>query len=140
MYPHFDKEPETEREWFEALMALARYLRSPAGCPWDRKQTSRDFAGFLIEEADELIEAFTEQDNDHIEEEWGDTFFCMLATIAAAEEEGRFNLKDALEHIHQKMIRRHGHVFGEHEAETPEDAVNVWNSIKSSEKEEDATS
>lgn len=140
MYPHYEKTPQSEQDWFEALVALARYLRSPNGCPWDRKQSSINFAGFLKEEADELMEAYSEQDDEHIEEEWGDTFFCMLATVAAAEEEGRFSLKDALEKIHEKMIRRHGHVFGEHDAETPEDAVRVWNTIKAEERKREQSS
>ncbi len=134
MHPHLDKEPSTELEWFEALINLARYLRSPDGCPWDRKQTSKNFADCLREEAQELDEAFESGDNDHIEEEFGDTLFCMLATAAAAEEEKRFTLAHALERIHEKMIRRHGHIFGDHEANTPEEAVDVWNKIKAEEK------
>ena len=140
MYPHYEKRPQSEQDWFEALVALARYLRSPKGCPWDRKQASINFAGFLKEEADELVEAYEEHDDEHIEEEWGDTFFCMLATVAAAEEEGRFSLEHALEKIHAKMIRRHGHVFGDHDAETPEDAVRVWNNIKAAERKREQSS
>ena len=134
-YPHWKTTPASEAGWFEALTALARYLRGPDGCPWDRKQSSKNFADYLREEAEELDEAFEEDDNEHIEEEWGDTFFCMLATMAAAEEEGRCNLRRALQRIHEKMIRRHGHIFGEHTAETPEDAVKVWNRIKAAERD-----
>jgi tetrapyrrole methylase family protein / MazG family protein len=133
-YPHLDAMPHTEADWFDALVALARYLRTPEGCPWDRKQTSRNFAGFLQEEAQELIEAFDEQDNAHIEEEFGDTLFCLLASAVAAEEEGRFKLREALEKAHAKMIRRHGHVFGEHTADTPEEAIAVWQEIKAKER------
>ncbi len=135
-YPHLDKEPTTEIEWFEALVRLARYLRGPDGCPWDQKQTAKDFCDCLIEETQELDEAFVEQNNDNIEEEWGDTFFNTLAILAAAEHEGRFSLAHALERIHEKLIRRHGHVFGDHTAETPEEAINVWNRIKAEEKAE----
>lgn len=134
MYAHVNKHPENEGEWFEALVALARYLRGPEGCPWDRKQGSVNFAGFLKEECEELLEAFEGTDNAHIEEEWGDTLFCLLATVAAAEEEGRFSLKSALERIHEKMVRRHGHVFGTHKAANAEEAVEVWNTIKAKEK------
>lgn len=134
MYPHWKKTPESEQEWFQALADLARFLRSPEGCPWDRKQTARDFAAFAREEGEELKEAFDNGDNAHIEEEFGDTFFCMLASAAAAEAEGRFTLRQALERAHAKMIRRHEHVFGEGKAGTPEDAIESWNRIKAKEK------
>jgi len=126
--------PNTETDWLEALVALARYLRGPDGCPWDRKQTGSKFAAFVEEEAGELREAFTEDDNAHIEEEWGDTFFTLLATMAAAEAEGRFSLRHALERTHKKMVRRHDHIFGEGHAETAEDAARMWNAVKAREK------
>ena len=133
-YPHIQDNPRNEPEWFEALINLARYLRSPEGCPWDRKQTARDFAGFIAEEAVELNEAFQEDSNDAIEEEWGDTLFTLLATAAAAETEDRFTLDHALQRAHEKMIRRHGHIFGEYRADTPQEVANVWKAIKAQEK------
>lgn len=134
MYPHWTKTPESEVEWFEALASLARHLRGPQGCPWDRKQTSADFTGFTKEEVGELCEALASDDNAHVEEEFGDAFFCLMAVAAAAEEEGRFRLASALQRAHEKMIRRHDHVFGRHTASTPEDAVAVWNKIKTEER------
>ena len=135
MYLHLDKTPVTESDWFEALAALARYLRSPDGCPWDREHTAREFGADVAEEAGELNEAFASGDGAHMAEEFGDTFFVLLATAIAAEEEGLFSLKKALEGAHAKMIRRHEHVFGDREAATPEDAVASWNEIKAKEKE-----
>jgi uncharacterized protein YabN with tetrapyrrole methylase and pyrophosphatase domain len=135
MHPHWRKTPESETEWFEALIALARYLRAPGGCPWDREQSALDFGRYAREEAGEMVEALEGSDNDHMEEEFGDTLFVMLATAAAAEAEGRFTLKSALERIHEKMIRRHDHVFGENKAMTPEEAIAAWNQIKAEEKE-----
>lgn len=134
-YPHFNREADTEHDWFEALMNLARYLRTPDGCPWDREQSAADFAGYAKGEVEELIEALDSSGNDHIAEEFGDAFFTLLATAAAAEEEGRFKLADALELAHEKMIRRHEHVFGDIKAETPEDAVLAWENAKRLEKE-----
>ena len=132
--PHLQKVPNTETEWLAALVALARYLRGPDGCPWDRKQTGSQFAAFVEEEAGELREAFAEDDNAHIEEEWGDTFFTLLATMASAEADARFSLLHALERTHQKMVTRHDHIFGERRAETAEDAARVWNAVKAREK------
>lgn len=136
LLPHLTKQPENETEWFDALIRMARFLRSPEGCPWDRKQRAVNFAHFAGEEAVELREAFAKDDNPHITEEFGDCFFTLLACAAAAEEEGRFRLEDALRGIHEKMVRRHGHVFGDDKAETPEDAVDMWNKVKAQEKKE----
>ena len=135
--PHLPEMPQSEAQWFDALVSLARYLRTPDGCPWDREQTSSDFARYAGEEAAELAEAIEEGDDTHIEEEWGDTLFTLLATLAAAEEEGRFTLRHALEVTHEKMIRRHAHIFGEHEASTPEEVARVWEDVKAREKQGD---
>ena len=133
-YPHWKRLPQNELEWFEASINLARYLRGPDGCPWDREQTALTFAQYAVKEGDELVEALERQDNRHSEEEMGDTFFVLLASIAAAESEGRFTLASVLERVHEKMIRRHDHVFGETKAQTAEDAIAAWNRIKEEEK------
>lgn len=132
--PHIEQTPKNEKDWLAALLGLARYLRSPKGCPWDREQTTLSFAQFLCGEAEELREAAEKGDNDHIAEEFGDTLFCALMTAAVAEDEGRFVLHEALERAHEKMIRRHGHIFGEHDAQNAADAVKVWEQIKAEEK------
>ncbi len=132
--PHLSRQPESERDWFEALIRLARYLRTPEGCPWDRNQSARDFARYLHEESAELQEAFAVADPASIEEEFGDAFFNMMATAAAAEEQGLFRLENALKRIHEKMIRRHAHVFGPEKASTPEEAVQMWNKVKAEER------
>ena len=132
--PYISKAPENEMEWYQALADLARYLRTPEGCPWDREHNSRQFAAFMADESREYIEALDTTDHAHAEEEFGDCLFTLLASAAAAEEEGRFTLRGALERAHEKMVRRHDHVFGETKAQSPEDAVNAWNRIKEEEK------
>lgn len=134
------KIPENEKDWFEALANLARYLRGPDGCPWDRQHTAAEFAADAAEEAAELIEAFEGGNNADIEEEWGDVFFVLLAAAAAAEAEGRFTLRGAIAKAHDKMIRRHEHVFGDTKASSPDDAVNRWNQIKARERNGEAPS
>jgi tetrapyrrole methylase family protein/MazG family protein len=131
--PHLPGTPANEQEWFQALMDLARYLRTPEGCPWDREQTAKSFASYLGGEVEELMEAFDTNDT-HLAEEFGDVLFTLLASIAAAEEEGRLRLDDVLTGAHDKMIRRHEHVFGENKAASPQDAIDSWNRIKAQEK------
>ncbi|HEO71450.1 MAG TPA: nucleotide pyrophosphohydrolase [Candidatus Hydrogenedentes bacterium] len=126
----------TAEESLKELLRLARYLRSPEGCPWDREQTTASFAHHLCGEAEELSEAVEGGDNAHIAEELGDTLFCTLMTAVVAEDEGRFGLLEALKQAYAKMIRRHGHLFGAHTAETPEEVAQVWKRIKADEKAE----
>jgi uncharacterized protein YabN with tetrapyrrole methylase and pyrophosphatase domain len=134
-FPHWTRTPQTEPEWFEALLNLARFLRGPDGCPWDRVQTSADFARFMKGEAEELVAAMGGGDAAHAQEEFGDTLFTLLAVAAAAESEGRMNVIEALRAAHDKMIRRHEHVFGDAKADTPEDAVRIWEDVKRRERE-----
>lgn len=129
-----EKWPTSEVDWFEALIRLARYLRSSEGCPWDREQNAESFALFLREEVAELLQALSSGDDAHAREEFGDVLFCLLASVASAEEEGRFTLKEALEGIHEKMIRRHGHVFGDETADSPAEVEEVWRRAKEAEK------
>jgi len=137
-YPHMHKIPKNAAEWIDVLINLARYLRSPDGCPWDREQTSLSFAKFHEEESRELVQAFDGSDNDHIAEEMGDCLFTLLAAAVCAEEEGRFTLLTALERTHEKMIRRHGHVFGADKAQSPEAAMEAWQKVKKAEKQKPA--
>lgn len=136
MLPHLSGNPESEIEWFKALMELARYLRTPSGCPWYREQSAVDFANYAVEEAGEFAQACAAGDADHVREEFGDALFVLLAAAAAAEEQGLFQLKDALASAHEKMVRRHEHVFGNVKAQTPEEATAAWNAVKAEEKKQ----
>jgi uncharacterized protein YabN with tetrapyrrole methylase and pyrophosphatase domain len=135
-YPHLNQAPANESQWHQALVDLARYLRTPEGCPWDREQDARAFAGFLCEESREYVDSLDGNDREHMAEECGDALFTLLASVAAAEEAGIFTYADVLERAHEKMIRRHDHVFGEVKAKTPEEAVAAWERVKREEKNE----
>jgi tetrapyrrole methylase family protein/MazG family protein len=132
--PHIGRPPESEAEWFAALIGMARYLRSPQGCPWDREQSAAQFARYSHGEGAELVDAFEQGDAAHIAEEFGDTLFTLLASAAAAEEEGLFTLEYALRLAHEKMVRRHDHVFGAEKAATAEEAIELWERAKAAEK------
>jgi len=127
---------ETDKagELFELLIDLARYLRGPEGCPWDRKQTSLDFAKYAKEECEEYIEAIEKKKSEDINEEFGDALFISIASAVAGEAEGKMNILDALKSAHKKMLRRHEHVFGNTKAETEEEAWQSWNKVKEEEK------
>lgn len=137
LFPHLPDPPSNEQEWHQALISLARYLRGPDGCPWDQKQGALDFARFHVEESGEYVEALETSTAQHMCEECGDALFTLLASVAAAEAEGLFSYEEMLRMAHEKMIRRHDHVFGETKARSPEEAIAAWNRVKAAERDID---
>jgi len=132
-------EPEHTTDQQAALyqiVELVRFLRSDSGCPWDREQTTAEFARFAVDEATEFRDAACSDDNVHAAEECGDCLFTILAAVAAAEDEGRFSLADVIAHAKDKLIRRHAHVFTDRKAETVEEAIESWDRIKNNETAE----
>jgi tetrapyrrole methylase family protein/MazG family protein len=110
-----------------------------ASCPWDREQTHQTLTRHLLEETYEVLEAIEGlgpdlEGADHLEEELGDLLFqvCFHATLA--EEEGLFTLSDVAEGIHDKLVRRHPHVFGTVTADTSSQVMTNWEQIKQAEK------
>jgi tetrapyrrole methylase family protein / MazG family protein len=89
---------------------LVRTLRE--GCPWDRAQTHVSLRPFVVEEAYEVLDAIDGGDVDHLEEELGDLLFQVVFHATLAAEEGVFTLADVARGIHDKLVRRHPHVFG----------------------------
>ncbi len=126
--------PSEDRDGIETLLSLIRTLRSPEGCPWDRAQGKKDLGRCLLNEAYEVLDAIAEDKPGALREELGDLLFQILFLVVLAEEEGSFGLADVTAEIHEKMIRRHPHVFGD---VTVRDAAEVkanWDEIKKGEK------
>src|SRR6516225_1791682 len=103
----------TAGEWFERLVAVQARLRAPNGCPWDREQTHHTLRTYLIEEAYEVLEALESGNDEKFAEEMGDLLLQIVFHSQIAREEGRFTVADVIRQIHDKLIRRHPHVFGE---------------------------
>lgn len=122
---------------FVRLEELGRTLR--ARCPWDRVQTHVSLTRYLVEESYEAIEAIEELGPDgagyeHLEEELGDVLFQVVFHSVLAAEQGQFSLADVAERVHDKLVSRHPHVFGDVEAATAEDVNRNWEQIKRREK------
>jgi tetrapyrrole methylase family protein/MazG family protein len=115
---------------------LVRTLRER--CPWDREQTHRTLTRHLLEETYEVLEAIENLDEpggaEHLEEELGDLLFQVVFHATLAAEEGAFTLADVATGIHDKLVRRHPHVFGTVEAETAGQVMSNWEQIKREEK------
>lgn len=117
---------------FQKLLTLARKLRSPTGCPWDRKQTIRSLAESLEEESDEVLAAIKKGDDANLEEELGDLLFNIVMIATIASEEKKFKMSGVLRKIERKIIVRHSWVFGKDakKVKTAEDALRLWRENK----------
>ncbi|MFP4564906.1 MAG: nucleoside triphosphate pyrophosphohydrolase [Spirochaetaceae bacterium] len=115
---------------FSRFLEVIRTLRGPEGCPWDRKQTTESMRPYLLEETYETLDAIDTGDDQELREELGDVF--LIATMMAyiKEQEGAFTVAEVFDHIREKLLRRHPHVFGTAEAETPEAVAAQWDRIK----------
>jgi MazG family protein len=136
--PRSDKTPKQKRlapgEWFEKLVAVQARLRAPGGCPWDREQTHESLRTYLIEEAYEVLEALESGNDAKFAEEMGDLLLQIVFHSQIAQEKGRFTVSDVIREIHDKMIRRHPHVFGEIRAKDSAEVLRNWERIKSEER------
>jgi tetrapyrrole methylase family protein/MazG family protein len=123
-----------------------RILR--AECPWDAEQTHDSLRHHLLEETYEVLEAIdnvaaAERSGDgrqlddayaHLEEELGDLLYQVFFHAVLAAESGRFTVADVARGIHDKLERRHPHVFGDLGAATSEEVLTNWEQIKKDEK------
>ena len=123
-----------EEKSFDDIVSLARRLRAPGGCPWDREQTLESLRAYVLEEAYEVIQAIELGDTDGLIEELGDFLFQVVFISQIASEEGKFDIGDVTQRLHDKLVRRHPHVFGEKKAKDAADALRTWNAEKLKEK------
>ncbi|MGE3835797.1 MAG: MazG family protein [Acidimicrobiia bacterium] len=120
------------------LVELCRTLRER--CPWDAEQTHASLLRYLLEETYEVVEAVEHHHPDdavadaHLEEELGDVLYQVVFHAAIAEADGRFSVADVARGIHDKLVRRHPHVFGDVDETDPERLDANWESIKRAEK------
>ena len=112
------------------LLEIMRLLRAPDGCPWDRVQTHESIRKNFIEETYEVVDAIDKSDYDLMREELGDVLMQVIFHSLMEEEAGRFNFDDVCDEVCKKLIIRHPHVFGNVNAETPDEVLRNWDAIK----------
>ncbi len=118
---------------------LARTLREQ--CPWDQEQTHHSLVKYLLEETYELVDALQAWDADdpttdeHLIEELGDVLYQVEFHATIAEQDGRFTMADVAQNVHDKLVRRHPHVFGEVAVDDADEVVRNWDAIKREEKQ-----
>jgi XTP/dITP diphosphohydrolase/tetrapyrrole methylase family protein/MazG family protein/ATP diphosphatase len=118
------------------LDALTRRLRRE--CPWDREQDERTIVPHTVEEAYELAAAAQAGDDRKLLDELGDVLFQVHFLALLLEERGAGSLAEVADHVREKLIRRHPHVFGEEAAEadtelTSRQVLANWDAIKRTE-------
>jgi MazG family protein len=128
------KRPASPGPAFEKLVALMARLRSPTGCPWDREQSHSTLRTYLIEEAYEVLDALDSGDDAKFADELGDLLLQVLFHAQIAAEENRFAINDVIRAIHDKMVRRHPHVFGNIKAKTSTEVLRNWELLKKEER------
>ena len=110
------------------LQLLTERLRRD--CPWDREQTARTIVPHTVEEAYEVADAALADDDEKLLDELGDLLFQVYFLSLLLEERGKGDLATAARLIHEKLVRRHPHVFGDVEAETAGRVKENWERIK----------
>jgi MazG family protein len=124
---------------FESLVELTATLRGPDGCPWDKEQTYETVGPMTIEEAYEVLEAVERHDPQALCTELGDLLLHVVFYSQMAKERGEFTIDDVIERIHNKLVRRHPHVFGEVNASTATEVLQNWEVIKAAERKDEKT-
>jgi len=110
------------------LQALAERLRRE--CPWDREQTAESIVPHTVEEAYEVADAALAGDDPKLLDELGDLLFQTFFLSLLLEERGAGNLAEVARGIHDKLVRRHPHVFGHADVRTAGDVKRRWEELK----------
>ena len=119
---------------FERFVQIVKELRDPdTGCPWDLKQTHQTLIRFMVEECFEAVEAIKSENISGLMDELGDVLLQVVLHSQLANESNNFSIKDVLQNISEKMIRRHPHVFSDTTAETEAEVKKNWEAIKNQE-------
>jgi MazG family protein len=115
------------------LQELAERLRRD--CPWDRAQTAKTIVPHTVEEAYEVADAALAEDDAKLLDELGDLLFQTVFLALLLEERGSGDLAEVARGIRAKLIRRHPHVFGDVELDTPAAVKGRWEELKREQEE-----
>ena len=119
----------------DELLALMARLRDPQhGCPWDLQQDFHSIAPYTIEEAYEVADAIAREDRAELRDELGDLLFQVVFHAQMAKEEGSFGFADVVDALHDKLVRRHPHIFGDGTAHGADAVLQNWEAIKQQER------
>ena len=126
--------PKNPRD-LQSAIKVVQDLLGPDGCPWDKEQTPQTLTQFMIEEAHELVEAIEQDQSLAYIEELGDVLLQVLLHAEINAKRGKFTLDDVVEHLVNKLVTRHSHVYGDVRVSGASEALGNWDKQKRSEKE-----
>lgn len=118
----------------DKLREIVAILRSPNGCPWDKKQTHMSLRYNAVEEAYELVESIEKKKDDELIEELGDLLLQVVLHAQIAQERGAFDFDKICKNIREKLVRRHPHVFGDKVLHDIDGVWSQWEALKLEEK------
>jgi MazG family protein len=113
---------------FDEFVSIVKRLRNE--CPWDKEQTHESIRHLILEEAYEVIEAIDEKNYEDLMKELGDLLLHVAFNAVIAEGNNKFDLKDVLNAINEKLIARHPHVFGDVKVSGTKEVLKNWEHIK----------
>lgn len=120
---------------FDKLIKILKKLRNPNyGCPWDLKQTESNLKEYILEESYELVEAIESGSIEKKIEELGDLLLQIVFICQINKERDNFTIKDILNRINTKLIKRHPHVFGKTKVKSSDEVKSLWEKNKRIEK------
>ena len=117
-----------EMDSFKKLVKIIDRLRLE--CPWDRRQTFESLRNLTIEETYELADAILEKNWDDVKNELGDLLLHIVFYAKMGSEKKLFDINDIINHVSEKLVDRHPHVFGDKKVLTSEEVEKSWESIK----------
>ena len=130
--PQLTSDPARAAALFARSVEIMARLRAPDGCPWDREQSFDSIRKYTLEEAYEVFDAIERRDFPHLAEELGDLLLQVLFYAEMAANEGHFTMTDVLNHLNNKLVRRHPHVFGEEASRAAGNRANVDANVEGS--------
>jgi len=121
------------KESFEELIDALKKTRIE--CPWSKDQKIEEHMKELHGEVKEAFESIKQKDHENLKEELGDILMDLMFVSILAEEKKLFTVKEMIDDVKEKLIRRKPWVFGNEKIRTKEEAVKRWNEIKEIEKQ-----
>ena len=116
------------------LDIMARLRDKETGCPWDIEQDFASIAKCTIEEAYEVVDAIDRNHMGDLKEELGDLLLQVVFHAQMAKEQGLFDFNDVVSTLSHKLVSRHPHVFGDKDAQSADEVMTIWQSVKDTEE------
>lgn len=122
---------QNDQDYFNALL-ITDILRRR--CPWDRAQTPESMMPNLLEETYETWEAILGNDSKGLASELGDVLLQVLMVSRMMSESERFDMKNVMAALFEKLVKRHPHVFADSTTDTPDTVLKQWKGLKDKEE------